>query len=58
MNGGQDKRAGYIARLLDHCERIPDAQEVFELLDVLRDMGALAPDEAAKIMHLYWQGGR
>ena len=53
-----EKRDGYLARLLDHCERIPDAQEVFELLDVLRDMDALSSDEAAMLMHSYWQGAR
>lgn len=45
-----------IAALLDHCERIPDPQEVFTLLDLLREMDAITADEAASIMHLYWAG--
>jgi len=56
LQSHSENRGGLLARLLDHCERIPDAQEVFELLDVLRDLGAVTADEAASLMHLYWKG--
>ena len=52
----QEQRNGLLARLLDHCERIPDPQEVFELLDLLRDLNVISPDEAASMMHHYWKG--
>lgn len=45
-----------LGKLLSHCERIPDPREVFELLDLLREMGALTADECAMLLHLYWQG--
>ncbi len=49
-------REGQLGKLLDHCERIPDPREVFELLDLLREMAALTADECASLLHLYWEG--
>ena len=49
-------RDSQIDRLLDHCDRIPDAEEVFLLLDLLREMEAISADESAAIMRMYWDG--
>ena len=52
----QSKRDKQLGALLDHCLSIPDAKEVFGLLDLLRDMGALTTEECAMLIHLYWEG--
>lgn len=44
-------------RLLAHICTIPDAKEVFRLLDLLRDMQAITGDESALLMHEYWEIG-
>ena len=49
-------RDGQLGLLLEHCERIPDPREVFELLDLLREMKALTADECSALLHSYWEG--
>lgn len=44
-------------RLMIHLVGIPDAKEVFTLVDLLRDMGAITAEEASRLMSQYWEVG-
>jgi hypothetical protein len=56
----QDGRGGnlrdyHIGQLLNHLNCVPDAGEAFNLLDTVRQLGGVTAEEAAMILHLYWE---